>query len=301
LGLAHILRSQGKSAEIILPSELPSRYSFLFEQEQPKVVPGDWRQANLGIFDTVVIVDTSVRAQLGPQYEFLKSCNLAVLVIDHHLESEDIGTVELLDSSASAAGLTVAELGEAWPVELNADAAKALFTAIASDTGWFRFPNSDSRTYRQAWQLLQAGARPTEVYRSLYMQASEAKVRLLGLALDSLELFCEGRLACMSLLREDFRQSKAVQAETEGLINQSLQIGSVIAAVMLTESQNGTIRVNFRSKRVINVAQIAKSFGGGGHKLAAGAELTGSIEQAKEKIVWAIREEFSRWEEASGQ
>ena len=103
LGLAHILRSQGKSAEIILPSELPSRYSFLFEHEQPQVVPGDWRQAKLGNFDTVVIVDTSVRAQLGPQYEFLKSCNLAVLVIDHHLESEDIGTVELLDPTASAA------------------------------------------------------------------------------------------------------------------------------------------------------------------------------------------------------
>ena len=101
----------------------------------------------------------------------------------------------------------------------------------------------------------------------------------------------------MSLLRENFRQSKAVQAETEGLINQSLQIGSVIAAVMLTESQNGSIRVNFRSKRIINVAQIAEGFGGGGHKLAAGAELPGSIEQAKEKIVWAIREEFSRRDE----
>lgn len=301
LGMAHILRSQGRRAEIILPSELPSRYAFLFEQEQPKVVSGDWREAQLEDFDTVVIVDTSVKAQLGPQYEFLKSCNLAVLVIDHHLESENIGTVELLDPTASAAGLMIAELSEAWSVKLNAITAKALFVAIASDTGWLSFPNADSRTYGQAWQLLQAGVRPTEIYRSLYMQASEAKVRLLGRALDSLELFCEGRLACMTLRKEDFRQSRAVQSETEGLINESMQIGSVITAMMLTEAENGSIRVSFRSKQVINVAQIAEGFGGGGHKLAAGAELACDIDQAKEKIVSAISEEFSRWDKSSRQ
>ncbi len=293
-GMAQMLTGQGKSAEIILPSELPDRYAFLFEQKQPRVIQDDWRRGGLAGFDTVVIVDTSVRVQLEPQYEFLKSCNLPVLIIDHHLESENIGTVELLDSSASAIGLMVAELAEAWPVELSAAAAKALFTAIASDTGWFRFPNADSRTYRQAWRLLQAGVRPTEVYSSLYMQASVAKVRLMGRALDSLELFCEGRLACMSLLKEDFRQTQAVHAETEGLINESLRIGSVIAAVMLTEDENGSIRVNFRSKRQINVARIAEGFGGGGHKLAAGAQLAGGITEAKEKIVSAIREEFSR-------
>ncbi len=150
-GMAQILRSQGKSAEIVLPSELPARYAFLFEQEQPRVIEDDWRGAQLAGFDTVVIVDTSVRAQLEPQFEFLKACDLTVLVIDHHLESENIGTIELLDPSASAVGLMVAELAEAWPVELDATAAKALFTAIASDTGWLRFPNADSRTYQQAW------------------------------------------------------------------------------------------------------------------------------------------------------
>ncbi len=298
-GMGQILRSQGKSAEIILPSELPARYAFLFEQEQPRVIEDDWRGAQLAGFDTVVIVDTSVRAQLEPQFEFLKGCNLPVLVIDHHLESENIGTVELLDRSASAVGLMVAELAEAWPVELDARAAKALFTAIASDTGWFRFPNADSRTYQQAWRLLEAGVRPTEVYRSLYMQASAGKLRLLGRALGSLELFCEGRLACMSLLKKDFRQTQAVRADTEGLINESLRIGSVVAAVMLTEDEDGSIRANFRSKRQINVARIAERFGGGGHKLAAGAQLAGSIGQAKENVVSAICEEFSRSAQAA--
>ncbi len=204
VGLARMLTSLGKSAQIILPSDLPARYVFLFDRERPKVIKEDWRQANLAGFDTVVVLDTSVEAQLEPQYEFIKTCNLPVLVIDHHLESENIGTVELLDPSASAVGLMIAELFEAWPVELDADSAKALFTAIATDTGWFRFPNADFRSYRQASHLLQAGARPTEVYRSLYMQSSEGKVRLLGRALDSLELFCDGRLACMTLLKKDF-------------------------------------------------------------------------------------------------
>ncbi len=291
-GLARMLASLGKSAQIILPSDLPARYVFLFERDRPRVIKDDWQQVSLAGFDTVVIVDTSVQAQLEPQYEFLKNCSLPVLVIDHHLESENIGTVELLDPSASAVGLMIAELFEAWPVELDADSAKALFTAIATDTGWFRFPNADFRSYHQASRLLQAGAQPSELYEILYMQSSQGKMRLTGKALDSLELFCDGRLACMSLLREDFRQSQAEQADSEDLINESLRIGSVIAAVMLTETENGSIRVSLRSKGQINVARIAERFGGGGHKLAAGAQLAPGIAQAKEKIVSAIGEEF---------
>ena len=292
VGLARMLNILGKSAQIILPSELPARYVFLFDGERPRVIKEDWRQASLAGFDTVVILDTSVEAQLEPQYEFLKGCNFPVLVIDHHLESENIGTIELLDPSAGAVGLMVAELFEAWPVELDVDSAKALFTAIATDTGWFRFSNADSRSYGQASRLLQAGARPSELYERLYMQVSPGKMRLVGKALDSLELFCEGRLACMSLLREDFRQSQAEQADSEDLINESMRIGSVIAAVMLTETENGTIRVSLRSKGQIDVARIAQRFGGGGHKLASGIQLAQGMAQAKEAIVSAISEAF---------
>ena len=293
VGLADILKSVGKSVEIIVTDEIPQRYTFLFEQDKARVIADDWTKADLTGFDTVVIVDTSVKAQLIPQFDFLNSCHLPILVIDHHLESENIGTIELLDSSACAVGLLIAELARAWPVELNCATAKALFTSIASDTGWFRFPNADLRTYREVAELVQAGVRPTEIYTKLYLQASPARLKLQARALSSLELFCDERLACMSLTQEDFSQTQAKPADTEGLINESLQIGSVTAAIMLTEQLNGSVRVNLRSKGEINVAQIAERFGGGGHKLAAGVQFAGTLAQARKELISAISQEMT--------
>ena len=299
LGLAHILKSNGVNSEIILTDDVPDRYTFLFEQDTPRVIGGDWTKANLTGFDTMVVVDTSVQAQLGPQFDFLTNCHLPVLVIDHHLKSESIGTVNLFDRSASATGLLIAELAQASHIELTPLASKALFTAIASDTGWFRFPNADARTYQQVAQLVATGVRPTEIYTKLYLQAKPAKLRLQARALASLELFCNDRLACMTLTQEDFTQTHANPTHTEGLINESLQIASVTAAIMLTEQPDHSVRVNLRSKGPVNVAQIAQRFGGGGHKLAAGLQLADSLDQVKQQLVLAITQVLAHPDETT--
>lgn len=291
--LAQILRAKGKSAEIILPSDLPSRYAFLFAQP-PRVIQDDWRQAAPTGFDTAVVLDTSVRAQLIPQYDFLCSDGLPVLVIDHHLSNEPFGTVNIIDPTASSVGLLVAELAQAWSVDLTLPAAEALFTAIATDTGWFKFPNADLRTFRQACQLIQAGVQPAKIHKTLYMQANPGRIRLLARALSTLELFCDGRLACMSLQQDDFVQAAAEPSDTEDFVNEPLRIESVEAAVMLTEMpQNGSVRISLRSKRQIDVAQLAKRFGGGGHSRAAGAQMLGPLSRAKQEIVSALTEELS--------
>ncbi|NIA07293.1 MAG: hypothetical protein GWP14_06610 [Actinobacteria bacterium] len=292
VGLAHILRAKGKSAEVILPSALPNRYGFLFDQP-PRVIPDDWRSASLAGFDSAVVLDTSVREQLIPQYDFLCTDGLCLLVIDHHLSHESLGTVNIIDPSASSVGLLIAELAQAGSVELSLPASEALFTAIATDTGWFRFANTDSRTYGQTCRLVQNGVEPSRVYQSLYMQEGPSRVRLLARALGSLELSCAGRLACMSLSAEDFSQAQASSSDTEDMVNEPLRIASVQISVMLTQDEPGSVRVSLRSKSQLNVAQVAERFGGGGHSRAAGVQLVGSLDQAKQKIISALTQEFT--------
>ena len=295
VALAQILRAKGKSAEIILPSPLPSRYAFLFTDNSPRIIQEDWRSAGLAGFDSAVVLDTSVRAQLVPQYDFLCADGLPVLVIDHHLSHEAFGTVNIIDPTASSAGLLVGELARAWSVDLTPATAEALFTAIATDTGWFKFPNADLRTYRQACQLIRAGVQPAKIHKTLYMQANPGRVRLLARALSTLELFCDGRLACMSLQQDDFVQAAAEPSDTEDFVNEPLRIESVEAAVMLTEMpEKGSVRISLRSKRQIDVAQLAKRFGGGGHSRAAGAQLVGPLSRARQEIISALTEELSR-------
>ena len=293
--LAQILQTKGKSAEIILPSPLPSRYAFLFKQQTPRVIQDDWRQNPPTGFDTAVVLDTSVRAQLVPQFDFLCAGDLQLLVIDHHLSHEPLGTVNIIDPTASSVGLLVAELAQAWSVDLQFPTAEALFTAIATDTGWFKFPNADLRTFRQACQLIQAGVQPAKIHKTLYMQANPGRIRLLARALSTLELFCDGRLACMSLQQDDFVQAAAEPSDTEDFVNEPLRIESVEAAVMLTEMpEKGSVRISLRSKRQIDVAQLAKRFGGGGHSRAAGAQMPGPLSRAKQEVVAALTEEVSR-------
>ena len=292
-GLAQILEAKGKSSEIILPSPFPSRYAFLFSEDPPRVIQDDWREASLEAFDTAVVLDASVRAQLRPQFDFLISAEMQLLVIDHHLTHERIGTANIIDPTASSVGLLIAELAQAWSVDIEPRTADSLFTAMASDTGWFRFPSTDSRTYQQAWQLTQAGAKPAGVYENLHMRANPGRIMLLARALGSLELLCGGRLAYMSLLPQDFQQAQAQPSDTEDLVNEPLRIGSVEVAVMLIEDQPGSVRLSLRSKRQVDVARIAEGFGGGGHSRAAGFQFAGSVSQGKQQIISALSEELS--------
>ena len=120
-------------------------------------------------------------------------------------------------------------------------------------------------------------------------------MQLLARALRSLELSCDGRLACMTLSREDFAQAQAVPSDTEDMVNEPLRIASVEVSVMLTaEPADGSVRLSLRSKRQVDVARIAERFGGGGHSRAAGFQFAGQVSQAKQQIVSALTEELSR-------
>lgn len=232
--------------------------------------------------DAVIILDTCSNSQLEPVAAFLTN-SPRTLVIDHHATRDEIGTrpgdLRLIDETAAANALILAEWAHHEQIPTRPEVATALFVGIATDCGWFRFSNADSRTLQVASQLADRGVKLDELYAALYQQEPFAKMKLIGLLLCSLELHADGRLATMFLRPADFAKSGADRSMTEDLVNEAGRIGSVECTLLFSDEGTGEIRVNLRSRKFVDVAAIAKSYGGGGHARAAGCRLRGNWDE----------------------
>lgn len=288
------LISLGKKIKLLLLSPLPQWYAFLFAEKVP-VLGRDIQleelvQGRLGRFDLIVIIDTDSYSQLSRFDQYLKQNDKPVLIIDHHVTSDGLGTIELVEPKAAATALIIHDLFKyaKWPV--TEKIAQALFLAVASDTGWFQFSNTDSRVFRVCAELIEAGASPTSLYHDLYQNFSPQRFKLLAAMLSTLELHFDGRFATQYLRQQDFEQTGAAYKDTEDLINECQRISTVEVAALFVELKDGRIRCSLRSKGGIDVCKIAQKFGGGGHKMAAGTYLPSPLENAMR----LIREEVSK-------
>lgn len=284
--LRRILRQQDLEAQAYLHEPVLERYGFLPDTERVRI----WNVAQaaevLSGADLLIVVDTCSNAQLGDVAEAIRAASLFKIAIDHHVTRDPIVDEILLDERAGACAQIITRLCDAagWPID--AESAALLYCGLATDTGWFRFPNADAAAYATAARLVEAGARPNELYEHIYLNDAEPRVRLIGDVLSSFELLADGRLAVMRITREMLKRCGATSEMTEDIINEPQRIGSVIACVLLVEpSGDGPVRVSFRSKRGVDVAGIAQQFGGGGHARAAGARLKGTLEEAYQQIV----------------
>jgi len=300
------LTSLGKNVKILLLSELPEWYEFLFEQKpeffskkttshlfvsSSQLVDQEGVANRCGA-DLIIIVDTSSYNQLPELDKYLKQSDKPVLVIDHHATSDNLGNVRLIDSSAAATALIVFDLLKyaGWPITKKI--AGALFVAVSTDTGWFQFDNTDSRAFRVCAELIDAGANPSRLYRDLYQNFSPQRFKLMVAMLNTLELHLDGRFAVQHLSQADFRQTGAKFSDTENLIDECRRISGVEAAALFVEQADGQVKISLRSRGAIDVCKIAAKFGGGGHKMAAGAHLPGPLENAKKLICNAVAEQF---------
>lgn len=286
------LEALGKNVTPLMLSAVPQWYEFLFA-EKPAVLGEDVRLDELtagrfGQFDLILIVDTNSHSQLAKFNDYLKQNDKPVLILDHHETSDGLGDVELIDSNAAATALIVLDLLKyaGWPV--TEKIAESLFVALATDTGWFQFSNSNSRVYRACAELIDAGVKPTQIYDHLYLNFSYPRFRLMAGMLDKLELHMDGRYAAMQITRQDFERTGAAYSDTENLINECHRIDSVEASALFIELKDGRIRCSLRSRVPLDVSIIASKFGGGGHTMAAGTFLPGPLENAKQLILEEI-------------
>jgi phosphoesterase RecJ-like protein len=279
----------GKKAKPLLLSPLAQWYKFIFDTPVPvlgnDVKLEELKAGSFGSFDLVIIVDTNSYVQLAEFDKWLKVSKVPVLVIDHHLTGDNLGTVEIIDSTAAATGEIVLDLLKFASWKVTSSIAEALYIAVSTDTGWFRFDNTDSRVMRNAAELIELGAKPSAVFHKMYQSYSPERLKLLGKMLESLELHHDGRIALMFISRSDFDSTGTTGTDTEDFVNESQRISSVEASALFVELKDGGFRCSLRSNGTVDVRKIAAKFGGGGHKVAAGANLKGPLASAKKMIL----------------
>ncbi len=286
IALADTLERLGKRVHTVVASALVPRYEFLDQRRrlQRFTLPGtDYRDVQ-----AVIVLDTGTWNQLGDFGPFLKTLDVPKLVIDHHLTQDDLGAVRLVDVTAEATGRLTWEAIRALNLQPSPEAAHALFVALAMDTGWFRHSNTSPATFALASALEEAGARPTQAYEALFEQNTLGRLKLMGVVLNRITLTCNGRVAYSEIHRDDYQTLGATPQESEDLVNFPRSVLGVEVGLLFLEQPRGGIKVSFRSRERVDVARIAQQFGGGGHRLASGATLETSLDEARSRVLAAV-------------
>jgi phosphoesterase RecJ-like protein len=233
-------------------------------------------------YDLILVVDTGAWSQLEPLEAWLRRHHDRVVGVDHHPQGDDVAALRVVDPAAPAAAEMVLtlldELGCALPAERGGGPAEALFVGLATDTGWFRFSNAGVRAFAAAARLIALGVDNAGLHGRLEAMHRPARLQLAARALASVEYVADGTVAVQMLGPEDFAETGGSVSDLTDLVNLPMAVGSVRAAILLTEAEPGQTKISFRSKPgdtpdtpAIDVNRIAAKLGGGGHAFAAGA------------------------------
>jgi phosphoesterase RecJ-like protein len=289
LGMAGILEALGKNVLIVNGQRTPPNLAWIDPRQRIKAIGADVQLADLNDRQVLLVLDTSAWQQLGDMAIVLRSTAAKKAVLDHHVSEDDLGAEAFKDTQAEATGRLVLEAAAQLGVPLTPEIATPLFAAIATDTGWFRFSSTTGGTYRAAGQLLDAGAKPTDIYRSLYEQDTLARLQLIGRTLARTQAELDGRLIYTAIFQDDFKATAALPSDTEDVVNLTLTVAGTQVAVIFVEQTTGKFKISFRSRSAVDCSRLAEQFGGGGHKAAAGATVEGPIEAAQHRVLDAVR------------
>lgn len=293
LGMAEVLRAVGKDVRIVNAHRTPPALSFLDPAGNISVL-GDDIEADDVKADCIMILDTSAWAQLGDMGDVIRGSRADKMVLDHHVGEDALGATMYKDYQAEATGHLVVQAADALGVPITRTMGKPLFAAIATDTGWFRFPSVTSETYRVIARLLDAGVVPSEVYGDLYERDTIGRLKLRGLILSRTTAEMDGSLVYTHVNKDDFAACGAEASDTEDAINLTLSVAGTQAAVIFVGQLRGGFKLSFRSRCGMDCNEIAGQFNGGGHKAAAGAFLEGSLDDVQSRVLPVVREALRR-------
>lgn len=292
LAMAEVLRAAGKQVRIINAHRTPPALEFIDPAGTIEVLGDDVQPEQISA-DCIMILDTSAWAQLGDMGDVIRRSRADKMVLDHHVGEDDLGAIMYKDYTAEATGHLVVQAADALGVPLTRKSAVPLFAAIATDTGWFRFGSVTPATFRVIARLLEAGAVPAEIYHDLYERDTLGRLRLRGLILARTQADLEGALVYTHVLKEDFEKTGANPSDTEDAINLTLTVDGTKVAVIFVEQLRGGFKLSFRSRCHVDCNEIARYFGGGGHKAAAGAFQEGTLAEVQERVLAVVREKFA--------
>jgi bifunctional oligoribonuclease and PAP phosphatase NrnA len=286
--LARLLTGLGLDVRIVNPTPWPELFAFL--------LGGDVRDmsargaAALDGIDVLVVLDISDVKRLGALAESVRKLAVPKLVIDHHIASDDpAGDVVFTDVAACATGELVYDFARVLELDITPDIARALYTAILTDTGGFRFSNTTPRCHAIAADLLHAGVGPEEMYVRIYASAPPGRVRLLGEVLDSLGVDEQRGISWLSMNSGALERFGVRQEDLDGIVEYARSIAGTRMALFFRDLGYGKVKVSFRSTGEVDVNAFARQFGGGGHAKAAGALVSGSLDAVREQVIAAAQ------------
>jgi bifunctional oligoribonuclease and PAP phosphatase NrnA len=289
LALALSLISLGKTVDAWNEDGLPEAFSFLRKSELVTVPPKDTRT-----FDLVIALDTATRDRLGTSLQAIRQASCWIN-IDHHASNPGYGDLNYLDLTSPATGQIVFELIQTQRYPLSLEIAEALFVAISTDTGSFRYRNTSAHTFEVAAELVRQGVDVARISHFLYESQPKRRVLLLHELLQNAHFYADDRIGTTALNLDKKKQLGIQPADTDGLIDVVRSIETIVVAILFEELENNRVRVSMRSKSVkIDVNKICSEFGGGGHPLAAGARIRGSLEQVEKLVTNRVSNEIAR-------
>jgi phosphoesterase RecJ-like protein len=286
--LARILGQHGITAWIVNPTPWPEMFRYLLADG---VVDRTAHGASaIAKADRIVVLDISDVSRLGVLADAVRSHAQRALVIDHHMPGvEPPGDVMLSDVQACATGELVFDLATAIGAEITPAIATALYTAILTDTGGFRFSNTSPRCHAIAAELLRAGVDPHAMYRRIYASHSLGRMHLLRDALTTLGVDEQIGLAWLDIAAGALESYGLTGEDLDGIAEYPRSIAGTRVAVLFRDLGHGKVKVSFRSTDA-DVNALAKRFGGGGHARASGALIPGTLESVRAEVLGAARE-----------
>ena len=296
--LSRLLGQMGIRSKIVNPTPWPEMYKFLLGDDVKD--SSDAGAKGLKDADVLVVLDISDVKRLGVLAEAVRRLKIPKLVIDHHLPSDEPpSTMMVTDTTACATGELIFDFATVLDLKITPDIARALYIALLTDTGGFRFSNTSARCLSIAGQLIASGVEPEEMYGRLYASMPVGRLHLLRDALATLEVDPEYGISWISVAAGAAEQYGLRSEDLEGIAEHPRSIGGTRLAVFFRDLGHDKVKVSFRSTGDVDVNKFAKQFAGGGHARAAGALIEGDLEVVRRKVIAAARE-FLRAEEKEG-
>ena len=281
LGLS--LQKLGKQVRVWNEEGMLEKYSFVARAELVTKPPADAEDVDLAI-----ALDTAIQNRLGTALTAIRSAKLWIN-IDHHPSNPRYGDLVHIDDSAPATGQILFDLMTSQKLPLDRDIAENLYVAISTDTGSFQYPKTTARTFEIAAALVRIGLDVGVISRQLYENFPRRRVELLRELLRTMRFDGNGRIASFKLSLQTANELGVIPEDNEGLIDHLRAIHGVIVAAFFEELPDGKIRVSMRSKdERVDVCAICQRFGGGGHTLAAGARIRGTLSEVEERVLKAV-------------
>jgi phosphoesterase RecJ-like protein len=285
LGLA--LKKMSKKVKILLEEPISFTYEFLPGKELTQLY-SQGIESEFEKYDLAIALDTGDIERLGKRAPIFEKSKVTIN-IDHHNTNSEFACFNYVQAGLSSVGEMMYSLLDIMELNIDKDIATCLYTSIISDTGGFRYSNTKPDTHRIAAELIDKGVDVAEISRRVFETNSLEKIKLMAHAINSLQLYEDGKIAIISIGEQTMKDEGATEDDCNGMVNIGRDIQGVEVAIMLRECDDNSVKVNLRSNGYLDVSAIANQFSGGGHKKASGCIVKGSLEEVKIKLVDSIK------------